>query len=1223
MYGRAIPQIDADGKGIHVLWLGPTRWGYSPFGWTIERRLYSGPGVEPVCNSLRSDEIFQLQTTRERRLGFGVLTLEDGFWPEPLKPGGATPQPAWVFRVRFDQPHDGVDVTVTGGSSFVYALRGGKVVATSGPVSAGTMGHHFREIGIDSVVAHVLDPRGLTVCAYPDEPESGGWELVGKRQLPLMELDPGLTNEDDEVQEALSRLLPWESLVPEDVKELLARLRPVVAVSGPPPPSFWTLLLREPDEEEVMEVGGLDPLRALVSHPSWRRALGFGLFDEDPALVPGKTYQYRITGDFPLADRTDELYGFHTVPTGTALPAVFHLGDLELRLPRPTRVELAWDSGVETPAVGRRGLPLQPAFDSPWLLPHLGKSSLVLDFPRPVQVVDLELAEVHDLRWQAGSMGLGPAEEGSVEPGPRPRIKLSAPQEQIRLEGTGLLFSVRVPADPNFPPDKPVPLSILLPPVKYDETARPAPPVFVAAQSLQKSATQTAGSPPPREALGLEVVWRPALLGGLDVFPPGTDVAPPVAATLFEVEHREEKESGDPLSDWTPILPPPEENWITGDRDQTVHENRPFPGADLMELFPEEGRETPGDKLDLHWRDVFDFPEGLPEGTDLHRKHPGPGGFHRYRIRAVDTVGRPGEDWTESDAVRLEKRVPPPEPVGPDPDPDADPLPSIRGVQARVLVPGAPDLTAAEAVLLGTSQNAIVLRWGWHEEQRVMDPFVTEFRVYARHGDPDSVTGQITAVTDLGQGRYNVKMEMDRPVPAGAAAGVYVRAPGAFRVVSHGEGTVIEARLTTRLVVPGGAFPAPAPGPVRLPVRLSAGQSKPPAWDERVEVVPLTAATSYQVVLRNRLELSEAHPKDTVWVGVSAADDQKYVDDLFPGGGRPGNESPIVPVRCDGRHQALPELPEIPPLLGPVPRVRAPEPRGREVVFDLDLTGFVPGNPFAPGSPVRPERVSAGAVFRAFRVDGTGRILAVPPEPARPGEVEVQLGQELAPADQSAIRSALTDFNLAGLADRYLLYLASRHPYRDRLFEPATPDTVPFGPFRQELPGAGERYVYRLRRGNAAGRLSRGAQVATVVVRVPSPVPGAPPERVPAAAGDPPGLLRLKVPGDSELTHAVIFTAPPPPARGPLREAGLLRAPDATDPARLRLRTAEGALLTPRGVDLAGPEVTVEADGARTFTVTAGEGETLIVWAATVTADGIPSLLAGPWGITSPVTVNP
>lgn len=1221
MYGRAIPQIDADGKGIHVLWFGPTRWGYSPGGWIIERRIFPGPGERPACNQLLEADLARLRTTRERRLDFGDLTLEDGFWLESLVPKGTPAEPAAVFRVRFDRPHDGVDVTLKAKASFAYALRGGKVIAKSGPFFGSGL-HHILEMGIDSVVIHTIDPQSLTVCVYPDERDRGGWTRVGRRQLPLRELDSGLTDSDREVKEALNRLLPDEALEPEDVREVLERLRPVVARSGPPPPSFWTLLLQDP-EEDPMELGGLDPLRALVSHPSWRRALGFALFDEDPVLVPGTTYQYRITGDFPTADRTDALYAFHTVPTGTALPAVFQLGDLGVRLPRPARVELAWNPAGGTPAAGRRGLRLQPRSESPWLLPDFGDSSLVLDFPEPVRVVDLELEEGHDLQWRAGDMRLPPVESGNVPPGPRPRLVFSTSVDQIRLEGKGLLFSLRLPADPNFPPDKRQPLSMLLPPVEYKDTALPKPPVSVEARNLQKTPPATAGAPPPREALGLEVTWRPALLGGLDVFPQGTGVAPPVEATFFEIEHREEKESGAPLFDWVPILPKPEENWVTGDRDWTAHENRPFPGADLMELFPEEGRETPGDKLDLRWRDVFDFPQGLPPGTGLQRKPPGPGGFHRYRIRAVDVVGRPGEDWAESAPVRLEKRVPPPEPVGPDPDADADPLPSPRGVQARVLVPGSPDLTAAEVALLGTSANAIVLRWGWHEEQRAIDPFAAEFRVYARRGDPDSVTGRITGVVNLGQGSFDVTLEMDRPVRAGAAVGVYVRAPKAFRVDSHGEGTGIVARLTTRVVEAGGAFPAPVPGPVRLPVRLAAGQSKPPGWDERVQAVQLTGATSYQIVLRDRLVLSEDHPRDTVWVGVSTADDQNYVEDALPGGGRPGNESPIVPVRCEERHHALPELPEIPPLLGPVPRVRAPEPRGREVVFGLDLTGLVPGNPFAPGSPVRPERVTAGAVFRACRVDTAGNVLARVPEPAGPGEVEVPLGQELAPADREAIRAALADFDLDRLADRYLLYLASRHPYRDRLFEIAAPDTVPFGPFRQELPGAGERYVYRLRRGNAAGRLSRGAQVATAVVRVPSPVPGAPPERLAPREDDRPGVLRFRVPPDSVLIHAVVFEAPPPPARGPLKEAELLRAPDATDPRRLRLRTAEGVLLEPRVVDLAGPEATVETDGSRTVTVTAGEGETVIVWAATVTEDGIPSLLAGPWGVTSPVTVSP
>jgi hypothetical protein len=307
------------------------------------------------------------------------------------------------------------------------------------------------------------------------------------------------------------------------------------------------------------------------------------------------------------------------------------------------------------PAVGRRGFRLRPSDGSPWLLPHFGKTRLVLDFPAPVRVLELELEEGHDLEWRAGSMGLGPAESGAVPPGPRPTLVFNSPREQVRLEGEGLLFSVRVPADPGIPPDKLYPASIVLPPVVFDDTKRPAPPVFVGARSLQTPpAPQPAGTPPKREALGLEVLWTPALLGGLEVFPPGAGVAPPTEATLFEIEHREEDSSGNPQFDWKPILPPPEENWVTGDRDAAVHENKPFPGADLLELFPEEGRETLGDKLGLRWRDVFDFPEGLPDNADLHRKPPAPGGYHRYRIRSVDSVGRPGDDWTESDPVLLE-----------------------------------------------------------------------------------------------------------------------------------------------------------------------------------------------------------------------------------------------------------------------------------------------------------------------------------------------------------------------------------------------------------------------------------------------------------------------------------------------------------------------------------------------------------------------------------------
>ena len=64
----------------------------------------------------------------------------------------------------------------------------------------------------------------------------------------------------------------------------------------------------------------LDPIRVMLAHPTWRRALGFALFDDDPALVPGETYEYRISATFPAEDVLDPNHGFATVPSGTLLP---------------------------------------------------------------------------------------------------------------------------------------------------------------------------------------------------------------------------------------------------------------------------------------------------------------------------------------------------------------------------------------------------------------------------------------------------------------------------------------------------------------------------------------------------------------------------------------------------------------------------------------------------------------------------------------------------------------------------------------------------------------------------------------------------------------------------------------------------------------------------------------------------------------------------------------
>ena len=88
----------------------------------------------------------------------------------------------------------------------------------------------------------------------------------------------------------------------------------------------------------------LDPIRTLLPHPKWRRVLGFGWFDEDPSLDVGESYEYRITGFFPIEDLTDRIYSFHTIPSHTALPSEFYLGNLRIRISQPVTVKLSPDT---------------------------------------------------------------------------------------------------------------------------------------------------------------------------------------------------------------------------------------------------------------------------------------------------------------------------------------------------------------------------------------------------------------------------------------------------------------------------------------------------------------------------------------------------------------------------------------------------------------------------------------------------------------------------------------------------------------------------------------------------------------------------------------------------------------------------------------------------------------------------------------------------------------
>ena len=1240
MHAHAIAQVQPPTVGVHLIWSGFRPWLYSPGGWSIQRRTFKGRG-EVSCDRLSFADINDLRTLFELRLSLGVLSYRKGPMPVPLNKvsaGAGFQGEIFTFNLYQSQPQ--VEVNLICGESFAFGLRAGKVVAAGGLQQGPNCTHTLTALAIETVVVYARDPRTLQFCVPSKPEEEAGWDnvpfIVKELQMPLRELLPALTSADAELAEAQSRIPPGTTLDPAAFKQLAETLRAGVQAAGPPRPIDQVLLLRDQVDADFEELIALDPLRVMLIHPSWRRALGFGFFDRDPALVVGETYEYRITGHFPAEDVEDQVYGFHTIPSQTQLPAEFYLHDLHLLLPQPIKVERApLSTGNELRHITRRGIRLLPRQQSFWQLPFvLDDWSLVIDFPSPVETVILELHKTaHALKFmwlpESGG-GLGGPE--TVPPEPNPRLAFPEPVKQLRLAGEGFLFAVRIPTGSTGLQN----YSIVLPPVMLQNAPLPEPPLFAGIRNLQQPITAAESDLPTaepftRQALGFQVDWRPAPQPGVTVWPPEDDAAPPLDGTLYEIEQRQVILASDGLtivdaSAWEPVLP--DENWVLGDRDEGIRTIRIHPRADAMLAYPEEPRRSAAAGLDVFFRDVFDFAES---GDPIIRPVPPPGSFHQYRVRAIDAIGRPSPAWTETNVLRLEKRIPPPVPVGPNPPPAAQPaLPLPSGVQARVLIKGAPDLTAAETTLLGSDDNAIVLRWGWRTEQRDQDPFAREFRIYATERPLDAIPGQLTAVTILSPGSYNVALDLERDIAANAAQGLILDAGYPFFIVSHTAGSTINVRLEARIPNENGDLPQPVAGSIQLPLRLTPTLTRPPAWTERVAIQPITADTSYQTVLRNRLTLSQDQPRDTIWVGVSSADDQDYVSDqLAPIATQPGNESAIVPVLCEGRFHGRPVF-DVPPALDPVPVLTTPEPGGRPLFFELDLRPALAGSGLGTSDLMRPERLAADALAAAYFVSATGAVMARAIDPHDAGESDIELFVPN-PGDRAAIVAALNEASTEALADRFVVFLAGSHPYRDRLFEPAAQVPLPFGPFQETLPAKSGRFVYRVRKSDRSGHLSAGAAMAAVVVRVPSLAPGAVPERDTFAAGDPPGRLRLRVVPDGALTHLLTFsqeTESGGNGSGPVEDAYILRTPNRSDlyPEHgLWLRAPDGALLAPQVKALDEADVTLGADDLRRVALdfAAAPGRRVRVWACSLTRDGIPSLPAGPWTLAMPLPPLP
>lgn len=1175
----------------------------APAGETLLLELCVAASVEPAA---RVTAAAAGGTASQAKFTHGTATYIGSRKPTCLR-----------YDIQLGAAHQLVEITTQALPVLAIAMHEHKAVDSRFLANAnGVQSMSFEGRSVDEVVLYTDQPlSGLTICvdaAQTADDEDAGWSTVPYIakgiQLPVQAVNAALSSTGDELTLAQSRLIAGEVFDAAAFASVAATMNEA-AEAGPAAPVWFTARLRRRLQDPLIEIRPWPYALAITVDAVWRRALGFGFLDHGAGLTPGTRYDYRITGHFLRRDLEEQLLGFHTIPSGTLLPATFHLGPVRLTSAQTMTVTLypeVPDRALQ--GTSRKGIAIPP--QSP------GGPGLTLAFDAPVVrvVLELEPALTGTLTYTGKTpdfyYGLtGTAYPGTIIAAPRVTLDFNEPIDTLELRGTGFLYGVRLVSSSDDPSDV-LARSAILPAVPYTPTPTPAPPPALGTTNLQQpiipgDPEMTTQTPP--QALGFRLQWVPPSPGTGAVAPWPTDLGavPPSDLAGFLLERRR-VDTGGVFETLGQQIPP---TLYFGNRGARRDPPPLSFGIDALAAYPEV---PPVNAPVDPWITVDD--------VLLSAENPGgppPGSTHQYRVYSVDALGRRSAAPTVGSIVRLEKHATPPRPPGPEaPLPDGVVRPS--GVRARVLQSTDPDLPADDVALLGASANAIVLEWGWTADDRARDPYATEFRVYWQPHCPDHVGGTLVAPATLAGGAYQMACTLDQPVAADAMKGQYFLAPDyPFKVAGHDAGTHITISFEPSVLDPGRV---PGAAPIVFTPTLTGAELRPGAWPERTAVIPIPAgpADPTPYVFRDRLVLDATNTSARVWVGVSCADAQSYIADELPAaalnGGRPGNESSIVPVVAEARYLGRPAF-VVPPPLAAVPEDVSPEPAGPTVAVTIDLPAHLPALAIPLGHQVVVDRLAVSALVAAVsqRADGTIGI-QFPDETSD----SYTLGDL---ADQAAFRAQIATGEPARVDNRFLMDALLRYRARfETLWQRALPDPVSFVAVSDTLSSEPERWLYRVRLADPAGHVSAGSAIVPRMLRVASTrTPGAPALTVPNSTTD-----TLTVTGRVrdvfDLKWLVLFTLAvpdPSPIDARIREkAQLLRTPDRRDLYPLdglRLRLADGTLLSPaRALDIAATGTADVPDVVVSGTITPGYSTRVSVWAVTLTRDGIPSRFSGP-----------
>jgi hypothetical protein len=1120
------------------------------------------------------------------------------------------------------------DVRVAVGVPFLLAvaLREGKVVHFRYAAdSTGLQVVTFGPRPVDRVKLYVgSHAKSLELCftiALTREKEEAAWAgtpyIAKGIQMPLRTVDASLLSATNEATRAAGRLLTGEVFDATAFGQLASMLNDAVLTTRGEA-LYASHFTRENEDAPLVDLRPWPFGLSLMLLTAWRRMLGFGFLDPGTGLVVGQRYEYRITGYFRRRDVDETFRGFHTVPVGTMLPPSFHLGNVLFQTSSSLRVTLAAPTATTTlRATSRKGVALGGSSPS--------RLVIELEFPTLALSIELEPRPGDHLTWKATSPDSIPGLTGSTESGvltiaTRVDLQFTVPMQTVVLTGKAFLYGVRVlggvpPAGSS--PDDLVPISVVTEPIQYEKTPLPAPPPWIGTVHLQEPILPGDPAVTTRRApqdLGFRVFWLPPPSTGCPVptwWPADLAAYPPTDVVGYQLERRQVDGTGTYSR--------------VGDGDLLFYGSRgsrqdPPPlgrGIDLLSVYPERPAPVPPVPIYVDAEDVLLAPDG---------SGPAPGSVHQYRVSSVDVLGRVSPPTTGS-VVRLEKRRPPPQPVGPTAPASGYGPAAPAGIRARVIQSGVPGLSVTDLAILGTSRNAIVLEWGWRDHEAQLDPFATEFRIYLQTKPPDLVSGQLIGVASVQGTGFRMNATLDLPVTANEMVGHYFDAGGyPFRVAAHSAGTGITIDFLASALEPSSVPQAATFVFMRQPT----GESlRPSAMERRVAVLAVAGTGAHQYVFADLLTLDATHPNARVWVGVSAADDQSYVPDEIPAsalnGGRPGNESRVAVAVASARYVGQPAF-TVPLPLPNVPEVVINEPATNDVPCPLDLPALLPGVPLPAGANVRLERLPMDTLLARVSANADNTV-----------GVELPIGTAVSytlanQIDHSTFVAQIRSGAPGRIENKFIMDLLTRYNVQlETLWSPTKIDAAPMGLVVDALPGKAERYLHRVRAVDAAGHVSTGAAVLPQVVRVPSlRSPASPRLEIPDSAND---IVNVTITYKDgfDLRWLVVFTLSGD-AQTRLDDAvlispQLLRQPNLRTRYPndgIRVRLANGTNLSPAAVVTLTPGSTEGQERSANASLTIGFGKRIAVWGMTMTRDGIPSPLAGPkMALTAPTPPVP